>query len=49
MILILFYRYKPSVENLRTGVSPIAARKIGKSRTSFFSFWRENFLLPEPK
>lgn len=49
MILILFCRDRPSVENLRTVFPPIAVRKIGKSPTSFFSLWRESFLVPEPK
>lgn len=49
MIMILCHRGKLSVENLRTGTSPIAIRKIEKSGTRFFSFWRVKFSLAEPE
>ncbi len=40
---------QPAVLEIRTKNAPIVARVFPKSGARFFSLWRENFLLPEPK
>ena len=34
---------------LRTGIIEIPGHVFRKTRATFFSLWRENFFLPEPK